>query len=78
MTTLYLTQVENRPATALIDAAIAEHGAMRVLLHAGLKAFRIRRLRRERPPDVSLLDARLRRDIGLLPELDLPDFRRMY
>lgn len=59
----------------LIDEAIAEHGAMRVLLSALKAVIRDRALRRERPPDVRRLDTRMRRDIGLLPDFDRPEGR---
>ena len=63
------------PTRSLIDAALAEHGAMRVLLSATRALLRTRHLRRERPPDVGLLTSRMRRDIGLLPEFDAPEQR---
>ena len=63
------------PRRTLIEDAIAEHGAMRVLISAGRALFRTRRLRRERPPDIRFLTTRMRRDIGLLPELDAPEQR---
>lgn len=63
------------PAKTLIDDAIAQYGAIRVLLTAVRALLRARRLRRERPPDVNRLDSRMRRDIGLLPDVDRTDWR---
>ncbi len=51
------------PSRDLIDAAIATHGASRVL-RAALRALLHRPAR---PPDASRLPAHLRRDIGLPP-----------
>ena len=63
------------PHRSLIEDAISQHGAMRVLLAAARALFRVRQLRRARPPDVSTLSPRMRRDIGLLPDVDVPDWR---
>lgn len=63
--------------TQLIHAAILRHGAMRVLLAALHAMVKVRPVRREHPPDVSLLDARMRQDIGLLPQIDRMDHRLM-
>lgn len=56
---------------------IAKRGAMSVVLDLLHSLLEIRRFRRERPPDVASLDARLRRDIGLLTEVDRPDFTHL-
>lgn len=66
------------PTRTSIHDTIAEHGALRVLFSALRAMLVVRRFRRERPPDVSKLDARMRRDIGLLPELDVTDLRIMF
>lgn len=52
----------------LIDAAIAAHGATRVLL----RAARALLAGRPRPPDPGSLSDHLRRDIGLPPARDAP------
>ena len=75
-----LTQLNgaHAPTRPLIDDVIAQYGAMRVLLSAARALLRFNGHRRARPPDISQLDARMRRDVGLLPEIDLPEWRIKY
>jgi hypothetical protein len=71
MTTLHMNWAT--PETPnLIEDAIAEHGAMTVLIAAIRRLLRARFMRRARPPDIATLDARMRRDIGLMPDIDRP------
>ncbi len=74
MTALRLNDTEGR--RALIDDAIAQNGAMRVLIAAIRAVFRDRRGRRARPPDAHSLNAHMRRDIGLYPEPESVDWQR--
>ena len=58
-----------RTPSVLIDAAIAEHGARRVIIHALRVMFRAR----QKPqPRAEGLPNHLRRDIGLPPEAPPP------
>ena len=56
-----------------IDAAIAAHGAWRVLFAAAAALLR-GRMRKARPPDARHLDDRIRADIGLPPRGPRPDW----
>jgi hypothetical protein len=58
-----------------IDAAIAAHGAWRVLFAAVVALLR-GRMRKARPPDTAVLNDRLRADIGLNPLPPAPDWQR--
>ncbi len=60
-------------AHALIQDAIARHGATKVLLAAAIALLRKGVARRDRPPDVAHLPRRMRADIGLRTEPDMPD-----
>ena len=53
--------------------ALAKRGAMSSLSELVRQLLRVRRIRRERPPDVSTLSTRMRRDVGLLPDVDVVD-----
>ena len=61
-------------ARTLIEDAIRENGAARVLIIAALSVLRGRSDRRPRPPDAGSLTTHLRRDIGLQPEPEVPDW----
>ncbi len=63
-------------AKTLIEDAIRENGAARVLITAALAVLRGQSKRRARPPDASDLTKYLRRDIGLPPEPEVPDWRQ--
>lgn len=76
--TAFLMTGAHAPTRPLIDAAIAKHGAMHVMLAAIRALLRVQRQRRARPPDITQLDARLRKDVGLLPDLDRPVHRMMF
>ena len=56
-----------------IDAAIAAHGAWRVLIAAAAALMR-GRMRKARPPDARHLDDHIRADIGLPPRAPAPDW----
>lgn len=61
----------------LTKDVIAKRGAMTAVLDILRNMLEARHFRRERPPDVASLDARMRRDIGLRTETDLPDFTHL-
>lgn len=61
----------------LTKDVVAKRSAMNGLLSIVRVLLRARRLKRARPPDVTQLDARMRRDIGLRTEYDVPDFRTL-
>ena len=63
-------------AKTLIEDAIRENGAARVLIIAALAVLRGRNQRRARPPDAADLTTHLRRDVGLPPEPEVPDWRQ--
>lgn len=62
--------------TPSIEAAIAAHGAWRVLI-AAFVALMTRGRRARANPDADELDAYLRRDIGLPPKAAPPDGGRL-
>ena len=70
MTSLRLSETDQ--AKALIESAIAENGAMRVLLAAAKAVLRERPERRTRPPDTMRLPEHLRKDVGLYPLAQAP------
>ena len=68
----------HRPAARdIVEDAIREFGASRVIWAALLAVLRGRLRRRARPPDAARLDAHLRRDVGLLAEPEAADWRRL-
>ena len=73
MTALRLYGV-NSQAQSHLEEIIRTYGAIRVLSAIARATVRNARFRREKPPDVSSLNARLRRDIGLNPEPDAPEY----
>lgn len=72
---LTLSQASLRKPTA-IETAIAEHGAWNVLFAAAAALLR-GRMRKARPPDLAVLSAWMRADIGLPPPAPTPDWRIM-
>lgn len=65
-----MIQSLNRPRTeaaAELRELLAELGARRVMAAALAAMIAPRWMHRARPPDVAMLDDRLRRDIGLSP-----------
>ncbi len=64
-------------APALIQSAIHEHGAKRVLWVALVALLRRKSPTQPRPPDAVALSSHLRRDIGLPPEPEAMDWWRM-
>lgn len=75
MNVLHLPRAD-APARNLIDDAIREHGASRVLWAAIRAAIRARIRKRARPPDAAYIGSYLRRDVGLPFEPEAADWRR--
>ena len=64
----------NAPVQSHLEEIIDTYGAIRVLSAVARTTLRNVLFRREKPPDVSYLNTRLRRDIGLDPEHDIPAY----
>ncbi len=62
------------PSLHLVKDALTHKPAIGVLIETVVAVFRKSTQRRERPPDVSQLSSRMRRDIGLRTEHDVPDY----
>ncbi|MEO9897159.1 MAG: hypothetical protein ABJD13_10930 [Paracoccaceae bacterium] len=64
----------NAPVQSQLEETIRTYGAIHVLIAVVRTTVRNAVFRREKPPDVSNLNARLRRDIGLNPKPDVPEY----
>ncbi len=64
----------NAPYQTHLDDMVRTYGAVHVLSAVARTTVRNILTRREKPPDVESLNNRMRRDIGLNPEIDVPTY----